>query len=264
MARDATVRATSISGGEVKLYRGGVRHDYKSPSSAITRLRSVRWLPFAAGIAAPLAFVLVWVAIKPTEPPVVPSEAALRPVDAPAPPIDDSVPIVATQEPELADPPADYTALELLVTAGDTLEALFKRNGLNLADLAAIVALPEASSALKMLRPGDRLEIAHHEGAVESLTREIDDARLLSITRGAAGFAATTIERQLNMRTTSAHGVIDSSLFEAGMAAGMSDKVTMDMAGILQWDIDFVQDVREGDLRPRHLRGDLARRRKGP
>ena len=61
MARDATVRAASISGGEVKLYRGGVRHDYKSPSSAITRLRSVRWLPFAAGIAAPLAFVLVWV-----------------------------------------------------------------------------------------------------------------------------------------------------------------------------------------------------------
>jgi murein DD-endopeptidase MepM/ murein hydrolase activator NlpD len=36
-------------------------------------------------------------------------------------------------------------------------------------------------------------------------------------------------------------------LFEAGMAAGMTDKITMDMAGIFEWDIDFIQDVREGD-----------------
>jgi murein DD-endopeptidase MepM/ murein hydrolase activator NlpD len=231
----------------VKLYRGGVRHDYKSPSSAIARLRSLRWLPFAAGITAPLAVLLVWVAMKPAEPPALPTEATLRPIEAPAPLAEVAEPSVATPEPEQADPAADYTALELLVTAGDTLEVLFKRNGLNLADLAAMVALPEAGSALKMLRPGDRLEIAHHDGTVESLTREIDDARLLSITRGDAGFAATTIERQLDVRTTSAHGVIDSSLFEAGMAAGMSDKITMDMAGIFQWDIDFLQDVREGD-----------------
>jgi murein DD-endopeptidase MepM/ murein hydrolase activator NlpD len=36
-------------------------------------------------------------------------------------------------------------------------------------------------------------------------------------------------------------------LFEAGVQAGMSDKLTMDLAGIFEWDIDFIQDVREGD-----------------
>jgi murein DD-endopeptidase MepM/ murein hydrolase activator NlpD len=36
-------------------------------------------------------------------------------------------------------------------------------------------------------------------------------------------------------------------LFEAGLKAGISDAVTMDMAGIFQWDIDFIQDVRLGD-----------------
>jgi murein DD-endopeptidase MepM/ murein hydrolase activator NlpD len=232
----------------VKLYRGGVRHDYKSPSSAIMRLRRMHWLPFAAGIAVPLAFVLVWLAMKPAEAPPVESEATLRPVEAPAPILTENTePDAAEPEPQAAAPDPDYTALELLVTAGDTLELLFKRNGLHLTDLAAIVALPEASTALRILRPGDRLEIEHHDGVVESLTRELDDARLLSITRGDDGFAATTIERQLDIRTTSAHGVIDSSLFDAGMAAGMSDKITMDMAGIFQWDIDFVQDVREGD-----------------
>jgi murein DD-endopeptidase MepM/ murein hydrolase activator NlpD len=46
---------------------------------------------------------------------------------------------------------------------------------------------------------------------------------------------------------TGAHGEIDSSLFEAGATAGIGDRTTMDMAGIFEWDIDFIQDVREGD-----------------
>jgi murein DD-endopeptidase MepM/ murein hydrolase activator NlpD len=139
------------------------------------------------------------------------------------------------------------TMLDRLVKRGDTLEQLFRRNGLNLTDLAAMVALPDIGNALKLLRPGDRLEVSHRDGQVLSLVREIDDVKLLSIARADSGFAATTLERQVDIRTTGAHGVIESSLFEAGMAAGMADRVTMDMAGIFEWDIDFIQDVRNGD-----------------
>ena len=137
--------------------------------------------------------------------------------------------------------------LDLLVARGDTLEILFRRNGLSLTDLAAMVDLPEASAALKLLKPGDRLEIAHRDTEVLSLRREIDEIKMLSISRGDSGFEATTVERPIDIRTTGAHGVIESSLFEAGIAAGMSDKLTMDMAGIFEWDIDFIQDVRVGD-----------------
>jgi murein DD-endopeptidase MepM/ murein hydrolase activator NlpD len=110
-----------------------------------------------------------------------------------------------------------------------------------------MVALPDASNALKLLKPGDRLEIAHRDGQVLALRRELDDIKLLSIARGETGFAANTIEREVDIRTTSAHGQIDSSLFEAGTTAGIGDRTTMDMAGIFEWDIDFIQDVREGD-----------------
>ena len=79
------------------------------------------------------------------------------------------------------------------------------------------------------------------------MRREIDDVKVLSIARAASGFEATTLERRLDIRTSGAHGVIQSSLFEAGVVAGMSDRITMDMAGIFEWDIDFIQDVREGD-----------------
>jgi murein DD-endopeptidase MepM/ murein hydrolase activator NlpD len=110
-----------------------------------------------------------------------------------------------------------------------------------------MVALPDASAALKLLKPGDRLEITHRDGEVQSLQREIDEIKLLSITRGESGFEASTIERAVDIRTTSAHGEIQSSLFEAGTDAGISDRTTMDMAGIFEYDIDFIQDVRVGD-----------------
>ena len=149
-------------------------------------------------------------------------------------------------ETEPANDPAS-TILNLLVRRGDTLEQLFRRNGLSLSDLAAIVSLPDATQALRLLKPGDRVEIAHRDGQIMSLQRELDEVKVLSIARADKGFAVRTIERPVDVRTTATHGVIQSSLFEAGTAAGISDRLVMDMAGIFEWDIDFIQDVRDGD-----------------
>jgi murein DD-endopeptidase MepM/ murein hydrolase activator NlpD len=168
-------------------------------------------------------------------------------------PIAEIVPL--TTLPTTIEPPAPRetaidpasTMLDLLVKRGDTLELLFRRNGLNLSDLAAMVALPDAGSALKLLKPGDRLEIAHRDGQVVSLRRELDEVKVLSIARDPTGFTVSTVERPVDIRATGTHGTIQSSLFEAGTAAGVTDRLTMDMAGIFEWDIDFIQDVRTGD-----------------
>jgi murein DD-endopeptidase MepM/ murein hydrolase activator NlpD len=242
----------------VKRYTGGVRHDYKD-SHAGSPKRS-RWALFLLGLSFPLvatALLLlgtprVRVAIPPAEPLVQPAETPSVPAPPPAVQFSAVEPVAGATvdiQQELAAEPAapPGTALDLLVKRGDTLEILFRRNGLSLTDLASMVALPEAGSALKLLRPGDRLEIAHRDGQVLSLRRELDEIKLLSIARDDSGFAATTIERPVDIRTTDAHGEIKTSLFEAGTAAGISDRTTMDMAGIFEWDIDFIQDVRVGD-----------------
>ena len=143
--------------------------------------------------------------------------------------------------------PANGATLDLVVQRGDTLDRLFRRNGLSLADLAAIIRLPDVGGSLKLLKPGDHLEIAHRDSEVLKLEREIDESEILSIARQGAAFEAVRLQRQIDVRTTGAHGVIHNSLFEAGVEAGMSDKIIMDMAGIFQWDIDFIQDVRVGD-----------------
>jgi murein DD-endopeptidase MepM/ murein hydrolase activator NlpD len=233
----------------------GLRHDYKVGASAAQRRR---WPLFALGVCLPLAGMgLITLGTPDRGPPVRPPEPAVAPPVENAPVAATVVtseiietalaPVLESPLPPPAPPEPSSTVLDLLVKRGDTLEILFRRNGLRLADLAAMVALPDASAALKLLKPGDRLEIAHRDGEVVALRRELDEIKLLSIARQDAGFAASTIEREVDIRVVGAHGEIDSSLFEAGTAAGISDRTTMDMAGIFEWDIDFIQDVREGD-----------------
>ncbi len=235
----------------MKRNTGGIRHDYKD-ITAVSPKRG-RWALFALGLCLPLVGAALLLLGTPRQPtPVRPAEPAL---EAAGPTTDPSIVVAlgpdtipdAAPIPSLTPPEPPSTMLDLLVQRGDTLEVLFRRNGLSLTDLAAMVALPDASQALRLLKPGDRLEIAHRDGQVLSLRRELDEIKLLSIARDESGFAANTIEREVDTRTTAAHGLITSSLFEAGSEAGISDRTTMDMAGIFEYDIDFIQDVREGD-----------------
>ena len=230
----------------------GIRHDYKD--EIITAPKRGRWALFALGFSLPLvATALVLLGTPRQQVPSRPVETVAEPPAGPAPAPESlatfDVPAAVDLQipPAVAPSDAPSTIVDLLVKRGDTLEILFRRNGLSLTDLAAMVALPDASGALKVLKPGDRLEIAHRDGQVLSLRREIDDFKVLAIARDESGFAANTIAREVDVRITSGHGEIQSSLFEAGTAAGISDRTIMDMAGIFEWDVDFIQDVREGD-----------------
>ncbi|HUQ52355.1 MAG TPA: M23 family metallopeptidase [Gammaproteobacteria bacterium] len=236
----------------MKRQTSGVRHDYKD--TFVASSSRGRWALFAFGVSLPIIGSVLLLLGTPRQPLAVrPTETLLEPpapsaaiAPLPAGPIDLGSDVNLDAAPaEAVEPPG--IILDLLVKRGDTLEVLFRRNGLSLTDLAAMVALPDASAALKLLKPGDRLEISHRDGQVLSLRRELDDIKLLSIARQESGFAANTIERAVDIRTTAAHGEIRSSLFEAGADAGISDHTTMDMAGIFEWDIDFIQDPREGD-----------------
>lgn len=237
----------------MKQQTGGLRHDYKDVEVARSRRR---WPLFGLGLALPLIGAVLVMLGTPERPArVAPAQVVLEPPAEPpiAAPValepSEIIGVALAPIIEQTPPPPEpgSTVLDLLVKRGDTLEVLFRRHGLSLADLAAMVALPSASGALKLLKPGDRLEIAHRDGEIMALEREIDEITLLSIARNENGFSASTIERAVDLRVVATHGEIKSSLFEAGTAAGISDRTTMDMAGIFEWDIDFIQDPRVGD-----------------
>ena len=141
----------------------------------------------------------------------------------------------------------EFESLSLKIARGDTLDRLFRKNGLSLSDLSVMSRLDDAGPYLRKLIPGDELHIEHDEGRIVSLYRELDLTNAMKIVREEDSFVTEVMERPLEVRRKTAHGVIRTNLFDSAAAAGLPDKTVMNLAGIFAWDVDFVLDIRSGD-----------------
>lgn len=235
-----------------------ILHDYKpSAGPDVKKFNALHW--FAVGLGLPLIGIALLLTLKNASgnstnavdevPVAVLAEADLGLPDA----LVDEITVAAIEPvpfPEFHPPlqlPPEYERLSLTIKRGDTLDALFRKNKLDLGHLAMIVRLPEAAPHLKKLIPGDEFSIEHDEGNLVSLYRELNLTSALKVSRKETGFAAEIIDRPIEVRKKLAYGRIDSSLFESATAAGLPDKLIMNLAGIFAWDVDFVLDIRGGD-----------------
>ena len=249
-------------------YAGGIRHDYKD-STATTRSFDPRGLSyFAVGLVLPLLGVLLLLVSEPNESMVLDElqldaattvPIALLPI-ALLPPDGERVALLL---PPLPDPPraavsrpneqeqtallAEGEPLTLVVQRNDSLDQLFRRNDLSVADLDAMVKLPQAGRHLGLIRPGDKIEIIRNGRSVLSLRKELSDSQALWIRRENESYKAELIDLETEIRTAGANGVIESSLWLAASDAGLPAGVTQEISGVFEWDIDFFLDVREGD-----------------
>jgi murein DD-endopeptidase MepM/ murein hydrolase activator NlpD len=138
--------------------------------------------------------------------------------------------------------------MEFVVRRNDTLDRIFRQLKLDLNDLANIRQLPGIKDQLDRLRPGDTIKLTHNDGAVYALSRRISESEILSVTRDDSGFAAKVIATPVEVRTTRTHGTIQSSLFVAARAAGVSAELIMKLANdIFGWKIDFALEIQPGD-----------------
>jgi len=135
------------------------------------------------------------------------------------------------------------------VARSDTLERIFRRLGLDLADLAAIRALPEMRARLDRLRPAETLLVSQREGTLFSLERRLSATQLMRIERQDAtdDFTIRLIDTPLEAIEHTVRGTIRTSLIEAVAATGASEQTALALADIFGWDIDFVLDLRPGD-----------------
>jgi murein DD-endopeptidase MepM/ murein hydrolase activator NlpD len=139
------------------------------------------------------------------------------------------------------------SSIDVIVSRNDTLDRIFRRLKLNLADLASLRALPGLKAHLDSLHPGELLHFTHKDGELFGLKRRLNDAETLQVTRSGDGLKADVVENPLEARTRTVGGRIYSSLFEAVEGAGAHDQTAVALADIFGWDIDFVLDVRPGD-----------------
>ena len=137
--------------------------------------------------------------------------------------------------------------IEFIVRRNDTLDAIFRKLELSLTDLANLRAIAGARALVDRLVPGESLRLTHRNGELVTLERNLSLTEQLRVTRATDGFRADVSARPIEARTVVAHGVIDSSLFDAALGVGMQDQTVLQLAQIFGWDIDFALDLRPGD-----------------
>src|SRR3984957_60590 len=142
---------------------------------------------------------------------------------------------------------AALSSFNIIVHPNDTLDAIFRRLKLNLADLASLRALPGLKAHLDSLRPGESLHFMHRDGALVGLERRLNEEQTLKVVRDESGLKADVLQNPLESRPRVLRAVISSSLFEAVENAGGHDQTAVALADIFGWDIDFVLDIQPGD-----------------
>jgi murein DD-endopeptidase MepM/ murein hydrolase activator NlpD len=189
----------------------------------------------AAGTAAAVVGLMLWTAGRPA-----PQRAdAAPPVEAPA---------RAASAAAAAVTPVKITDTVIVVGRNDTMDAIFRRLALDMADLAAIRRVPGVRQHLDFMKPGDVIRVGRDSsGAIHGLSRKVDETRTLDVVREDSVFTAHWTSEPVETRIRTATAVIDASLFQAAGAADISDTIALKLANVFAWDIDFVLDIRSGD-----------------
>ncbi len=216
-----------------------ISFDYKPRSSARTSATHAKW--FASGLVLPLLATAIafYVSREPAQ-----ELTETQPIFSPDLP---EIPL-APLEIEPLPPEPRGTQIDYVVRRNDTLDRIFRQLDLSLRDLATIRGVDGMRDKLDSLRPGDALTLVHDEGAVVSFSRRISETEILTVERDGDGFKTNVVATPLEMRTANASGVIDSSLFVAARAAGVSPDLIMHLANdIFGWKIDFALEIRRGD-----------------
>lgn len=156
---------------------------------------------------------------------------------------------VPTFEPLTADP---VETLVFEVASGETLSHLFDRARISPTILFRILASAPQELERRLVRnlqPGNTMEFQLVDGqlqgftlwsnAMEGISAELDEQ--LNIRQW------ETFAREPIREVRWARGEIQSSLFFAGRDAGLSETMTMNLAQLFGWDIDFALDIRRGD-----------------
>jgi murein DD-endopeptidase MepM/ murein hydrolase activator NlpD len=166
-------------------------------------------------------------------------QASLTTLSLPLPPLAGK-----TVTAQTASGPAWQT---VTVQSGQTLGEIFQQMGVPASVMYQVLESPSARN-LTRLRAGAELSFDLADGgALRGLAFERDESARVELAIAGGQVTENIIERPLERRTMVASGEITSSLYAAGAKAGLSNAAINQMANVFSYDIDFTQDLRDGD-----------------
>ena len=134
------------------------------------------------------------------------------------------------------------------VRSGDNLAVIFARLKIPARQLQLVLDSNVLSKRLRRIYPGHNLEfLLNNTNELVQLTYQPSPLETLKFRREGNSFNASFETREPNTSIVYQQATIDSSLFLAGQNIGFNDDLTLRLAHIFQWDIDFVLDIRKDD-----------------
>jgi murein DD-endopeptidase MepM/ murein hydrolase activator NlpD len=172
---------------------------------------------------------------------------ALGKVRVPAPPAAVAAPEPAKPPPA---PPERFEEEILRLGRNETISVALTRANVDPPDLLAAIQALEGIFPFRKARPGDQLRVERRAGesALHRLSIRQGAIDEWLVERAATG-GLTASKRQVAVRTEVARVAVKvrSSLYESIQAAHEDPGLAVLAADVLAWDVDFYQDVRNGD-----------------
>lgn len=136
---------------------------------------------------------------------------------------------------------------EFEIKSGDTLTRIFSNANLPISQ-AIELSRNKSAGRLNRLSIGKTLRIYYDQNKqLKSLQYDIDKLSTLMVMVQNGEFDIYTHEKQVEYKTFTAQGSIESSLGAATEVAGMSSGLSSDLIDIYKWEIDFARDLQKGD-----------------
>lgn len=148
-----------------------------------------------------------------------------------------------------SEPALELSWQTIEVKNGDNLAILFKRAGFSAQTLHKVTSVGKQTQLLKKIHPGQTVAFGSDQDKVlQQLKYAPDQISTLIVDLGQDGkYQAHTETKEVEVREQFATARITSNFWNAGMESGLRENQIMNLANIFGWDIDFANDIREGD-----------------
>ncbi|KXI29271.1 peptidoglycan DD-metalloendopeptidase family protein [Paraglaciecola hydrolytica] len=135
------------------------------------------------------------------------------------------------------------------VKKGDNLAKIFARAGLSPQETYRVSKVNNYAKQLLNLLPGESLGLEIDKDAqLQSLSYVYSPIETLILKRNVDNsFSGHVESKQVDTRVNYTQGEIQSSFWNAGIKANLSESQIMGLADIFGWDIDFALELRAGD-----------------
>lgn len=138
-------------------------------------------------------------------------------------------------------------SIDYQVKNGESLSTIFSKFELSKATLHTITE-SETGQGFVDLDVGDTLQIKiTAPGELEHLIYKKNAIDTLIATRSDEGFDVQLVSAPIDREIATVQGTIQDSLFLDAKRAGLPDKLIMKLVDIFAWDIDFAENLKDGD-----------------